>query len=153
MLSLRAALITLALCATGATALAQEALVGARDTARPGGSYATLPSVDAAACARLCTGDGLCMAWTQRADAMCELKAVVPAPVALTGATSGLSARAPDFARRLAVAETAPAAPEIASETVAEAKTSASDASADLALLGGLTDTENPLRPRFSGSP
>jgi hypothetical protein len=153
MLSLRATLITLALCASAAGALAQEALIGARDTARPGGSYATLPSADAAACARLCTMDGLCMAWTQRADATCELKAVVPAPVAMAGATSGLSTRAPDFARRLAVADTTGPQHEIAPEPVAETRSSSADTPAELALLGGLTDANNPLRPRFSGSP
>ena len=153
MLSFRATLISLVLCATAATAWAQEALIGARDTARPGGSYATLPSADAAACARLCTGDGLCMAWTQRADAMCELKAVVPAPVSLAGATSGLSARAPEFARRLAVAETTPTQPQIAAEPAADVKIAAAGTPDELALLGGLTDAENPLRPRFGGSP
>jgi hypothetical protein len=153
MLNLRASLITLVLCLTAAGALAQETLIGARDTARPGGSYTTLPSADAAACARLCSADSLCMAWTQRADAVCELKAVVPAPVATPGATSGLSARAPDFARRLAVAEATPPQAEIAVEPVIEAKTTAADTPAELALLGGLTDTENPLRPRFGGSP
>jgi len=136
-----------------AGALAQEVLIGARDTARPGGSYATLPSADAANCARLCTADGLCMAWTQRADAMCELKAVVPAPVTMQGAISGLSARAPDFARRVAVAAATPATAEIATEPAIEVKTTAADAPSEVALLGGLTDTENPLRPRFGGSP
>lgn len=153
MFTLRATLITLVLCVTAAGALAQEALIGARDTARPGGSYATLPSSDAANCVRLCTADGLCMAWTQRADAMCELKAVVPAPVAMVGVTSGLSARAPDFARRLAVAQSPPARPEIAREVGEITKITAPDTPAELALLGGLTNTENPLRPRFGGSP
>lgn len=153
MLTLRATLIAVVLCATAAGALAQEALIGARDTARPGGAYATLPSADAANCARLCTTDGLCMAWTQRPDAMCELKAVVPAPVAMLGATSGLSVRAPDFARRLEVAEAASVPAEIAAEPAVETTNSAVDAPGEIALLGGLTDSENPLRPRFGGSP
>ena len=93
------------------------------------------------------------MAWTQRADAACELKAVAPAPVAMAGATSGLSARAPDFARRLGIVEAASPPVEIAAEPAIEAKSPAADTPAELALLGGLSDTENPLRPRFGGSP
>lgn len=89
---------------SAAQAVAQAPLIGQQDIAYPGGVYISLAVEDAAACARQCTQDEICMAWTYRAEAenSCELKAVVAAPVPETGARSGLSARAPDFARRLA---------------------------------------------------
>ncbi|GAM98850.1 hypothetical protein U91I_02486 [alpha proteobacterium U9-1i] len=141
----------IAFFAVAAGAVAQEALVGARGVARPGGAYVTLPSADASACAALCARDGLCMAWTQRVEPVCELKAVIPSPIAAPGVTSGLSARAPDFARHLAIAgaETTVDAPTPAQQPRAEYAQPAGD----FALLGGLTDAESPLRPRFSGSP
>lgn len=78
--------------------------------ARPGGVYATQPTSDPAACAQACASDGLCMAWMLR-DNLCELKAVAPAPIADSGAISGLSARAPDFARHVAAQAPATAPP------------------------------------------
>lgn len=75
--------------------------IGEPDTARPGGAYSAMPAADPAACALACARDALCMAWTFRpAEAnACELKAVIPALRPERGATSGLSARAPAFAR------------------------------------------------------
>lgn len=70
--------------------------------ARPGGVYATVTAPDAIACAEACADDALCMSWTFMivADgAPCELKAVIPHAVPDRRAVSGLSARAPSFAR------------------------------------------------------
>lgn len=105
---MRAALLIGFVLSLGAiNAFAQAPLIGERDTARPGGIYTQLRTSDAGACALLCDQDGLCLAWTYReTDAACELKAVVPQAIAEAGATSGLSARAPDFTRRVAPEET-----------------------------------------------
>lgn len=63
-----------------------------------GGVYATLSARDAAACARLCADDGLCMAWSFRAENSCDLRATVPEATGTEGA-SGLSSRAPGAMR------------------------------------------------------
>lgn len=64
------------------------------DVARPGATYATQPADTAEACDRLCRDDGLCMSWSFQDD-LCEMKAVVAAPVPREGAASGVSSRAP----------------------------------------------------------
>lgn len=79
--------------------------------ARPGGVYATLSNFDAQRCAQACADDGICLAWTLTASANCELKAVAPAATPQQGAISGLSSRAPAFARL--VAAPAPQAPPL----------------------------------------
>ena len=138
-------LVAAAACAAlGVQAQAQAPLIGQSDVARPGGFYVLLSAPDAAACARLCAEDSICMAWTFRAPA-CELKAVVPAPVAERGAISGLSARAPDFVRRIALAE----APEAltAPESIPDPAPSAEAVSTD-ELLGGPAPSLA-LRPRL----
>ncbi len=85
-----------------------------QDIARPGGVYSSMPTQDAGACARACAEDGLCMAWTFAAGA-CDLKAIAPNPQAYVGAISGLSARAPAFARLVAPPPSAspPSAPPL----------------------------------------
>jgi hypothetical protein len=77
---------------------------------RPGGTYATLPGADPNACAQACARDGLCMSWTVIADVQprCELKAVIPHPIEDSLAISGLSPRAPAFARLVAPREIGP---------------------------------------------
>ena len=103
-----AAIVTLTL-----QAFAEPPAIGDANTARPGGVYVSLAAEDAVACSRLCAQDDICMAWTYREKPAqaCELKAVVTPAIAEEGAISGLSRRAPDFARRLAEA-TAPTPPE-----------------------------------------
>ncbi len=74
--------------------------------ARPGGVYATVSVADPAACAQACADDALCMSWTLMeapAGPLCELKAVIPPAVPDLRATSGLSVRAPSFARLVGV--------------------------------------------------
>lgn len=78
--------------------------------ARPGGAYATLANFDAQRCAQACNDDGICLAWTLTPAGACELKAVAPAATPQSGAISGLSRRAPAFAR-LTAAPTPPAPP------------------------------------------
>lgn len=139
---------TIALTAAfGATA--QEDRIGERDVARPGGAYATLTIADAAACAQLCSRDGLCMAWTQRSDGMCELKAVIPPPVATAGARSGLSVRAPEFARHVALPALSIAPPPTEAPDTVEPPATRSE----LALLGGPEDGDDTLRLRFGRGP
>lgn len=79
--------------------------------ARPGGVYATLTNFDAPRCAQACADDGICLAWTLTAAAACELKAVAPSATPQTGAISGLSYRAPAFARLVAAPQ--PEAPPL----------------------------------------
>ncbi|MEJ0060465.1 MAG: PAN domain-containing protein [Terricaulis sp.] len=120
-------------------AAAQTPLIGQANIARPGGVYTTLSVREPAACAQLCSEDAICMAWTFRAqrDGDCELKAVASSPVVEMGAISGLSSRAPDFARRLA----APAVPENASYSALETAENGE-------LLGGPLTAPVSLRPR-----
>ncbi|MET0182516.1 MAG: PAN domain-containing protein [Caulobacterales bacterium] len=142
---MRPILITLtAFSASIAAASAHEA-----HTARPGGVYASTFAANADECARTCGEDALCMAWTFKSDGGCELKAVAPAPMAQNGATSGLSSRAPEFARLVATPQPiVPAANEIpspelrpttlaAAEIAPDRAPAPSSASDDSGLLGG----------------
>ena len=109
--------------------------------ARTDGVYASLNATDAAACAALCAQDSICMAWTFRegSEESCALTSVVAAPVAETGALSGLSRRAPDFAARFVAAKT-PSAPEAAASNASTGQ------HAEAELLGA--PDALPLRPR-----
>lgn len=82
---------------------AAQGVAGQFNTARIGAAYSSSPAADSDACARRCSDDGLCMAWTFQTTNVCELHANVSAPVASAGAYSGLSQRAPAFARTLAM--------------------------------------------------
>jgi hypothetical protein len=68
--------------------------IGEMNVARPGGAFATIDAESAGSCERLCVEDTLCMAWSFQ-DNLCELKAVVPTPIARDGIISGVSPRAP----------------------------------------------------------
>lgn len=86
---------TLSILAVLALAQAGAAwAIGDLNTARPGGAFSTVAAESAGSCERLCVEDTLCMAWSFR-DNLCELKAVVPAPVAQDGTVSGVAPRAP----------------------------------------------------------
>lgn len=141
-------------CMLSLEAMAQTSLVGQSDTARPGGVYTNLSVPNAAACAQLCSEDGICLAWTFRAarNGACELKAVAPNAVSEIGAVSGLSSRAPEFTRRLA----ASAPPESASPQTAAADEASTEPLSLIntpqseALLGGPTALSPiSLRPRL----
>jgi hypothetical protein len=126
---------TLAMLAVGADAWAA------------GGVYATAPSRDAAACARICADDSLCIAWSYGADGACSLRATAPAsPI---GEAHGFSARAPAALR--AEAATLPAAAQTVNTTrTGEADQPPVRARAEdetsLMLLGGLETDATGLR-------
>ena len=107
--------------------------------ARPGGGYDTLQLASADACASACAEDALCMAWTLTAAGQCELKAIAPHPIAANGATSGLSARAPGFARLATPQQPAAAPPELRAQLPDILATSPPSAAHDndADLLGG----------------
>jgi hypothetical protein len=114
------------------------------------GVYAALDVRDAAACARACADDGLCMAWALYANS-CELSAVVPVSAPTEATASALSRRAPAFASLRPIAAPAPvaAAPIAAPSTpllaeptaqpveIAEPFTVDPELDGDLVLLGG----------------
>jgi hypothetical protein len=88
-----------ALAAVLALSSAQAEPAGQIGFDRPGGTYVSLPSESAGACAAQCAADGLCLAWTFRpANKSCALKAVVTPAQPLDGVSSGLAPRAPGFA-------------------------------------------------------
>lgn len=67
----------------------------ATETPRAPGAYTSLTTPDAAACARACAEDGICMAWTFRADNQCDLSAVLGATANPHAIAAGFSSRAP----------------------------------------------------------
>lgn len=114
--------------------------VAAFTDARASGAYASAAAADAAACARRCTDDGLCVAWSYLSTGACELRANAPAtPI---GVAQGFSARAPASLREIAVAEPADGANvnEDEQPSVDQADDSA------LQLLGGLEEDTTGLR-------
>lgn len=132
-------------------ALALGAVLAAATSAnatsqRINGSYTSVTAHDAAACARACADDGLCIAWIRHADAACELMAIAPTAPPAADAETGIASRAPTFA-----AWPAPvvAATPVATLNVASAETSPQypETEATLALLGG--PDEETLRPRL----
>lgn len=117
---MRIVLICLALAASASAALAQTAPFGQPGMSRPGGAYSTIAADSPALCAQQCDADRLCMAWDYQASRrQCDLKAVTPRPIPAPGFISGLSARAPDFAR--AMAPPAPIQPPAAEAAIAPA--------------------------------
>ena len=134
--------------ALGARAVAQDLEVGEEGISRPGGVYLSLRVEDAAACSRACDADGLCLAWTFLRAGACELKAVAPNRVIEPGARSGLSPRAPDFARRIM----RPIAPPSPPAAVAEAAPAPAP-DPEAALLGGPPmAAPEALRPRLGAA-
>lgn len=81
---------------------------------RAASAYTSLTLSNPAACARACADDGICMAWSYRAENTCELSAIVAAPPSNVIA-SGFADRAPTLALRQLTGPAAPmAAPVIA---------------------------------------
>lgn len=123
---------------------------GEKGVSRSAGAFAVFEVSDPDACARRCAEDSLCIAWTFRSSGACELTAIVPAAVAEPGAVSGLSARAPAFAR--SAPAPAPADhPTQEAEEVVTAAVDEDDASAQ--LLGAADDASVDLRLRFGQRP
>ena len=76
------------------------------------GAYTRMAAPDAAACARACVEDGICMAWTYSAESACELAAIVPTAAPTGAAAFGLSPRAPAFAQMRALSAPTPPPPQ-----------------------------------------
>jgi len=115
------------------------------------GAYASLTTTNAAACARACADDGICMAWSFRAESACDLSAVVPASAPEGALASGISSRAPVFALRQTTPPPAPmieAAPAQNNAETPEAVDPLAETDAELVLLGG--PEEDHLRLRLS---
>jgi hypothetical protein len=112
-----------------------------------GGVYATTASRDAAACARACADDGLCMAWSYEVDGACSLRATTPASP--TGIAHGFSARAPATLREPA-ATTAPMPAAVNASPTTQAEEAAANARPEdetsVMLLGGLETDASGLR-------
>ena len=118
-----------------------------------GGAYASLPARDAAACARLCADDSLCIAWSFQATNTCDLRATAPA--APEGIANGLSRRAPGELRQSHPAEALAAAPiagpampiaEGAGVAEQAGPTSQDEDEVDRMLLGGFVEDGTGLR-------
>lgn len=109
--------------------------------ARASGAYASAAAADAAACARRCTDDGLCVAWSYLSTGACELRANAPAtPI---GVAQGFSSRAPASLREIAALEPA------VSANVDENEHPPADLADDETtqqLLGGLEEDTTGLR-------
>lgn len=119
------------------------------------GAYVSLTAASATACARACADDGICMAWTFRAENACELSAVMPASLPTGALASGFSSRAPGSLRQTTpapVIEETPPAPIQSTATTAEPESepaiTEADIDADAMLLGG--PQEGDLRLRLS---
>lgn len=92
-MGLRTALVVM-LSAAGAVTAAV-----ATEAPRAAGAYVSLTTRDAAACARACADDGICMAWSFQRDNQCQLSAVVAAQPDPTAIETGYASRAPEFLR------------------------------------------------------
>ncbi|MBC7769646.1 MAG: hypothetical protein H7124_12770 [Phycisphaerales bacterium] len=133
------------------TFLATLALLAATTaSAHAAGAYSSLAARDAAACARLCVDDGLCVAWAFSAQGQCDLRATTPRDIPL-GAW-GFSARAPGSLRQTFV-NPAPAGAPTQTVTTAPAAHPSDpppprDDYADSELLGG-PEREDALQPEL----
>ena len=59
------------------------------------GAYTSLTTANAAACARACADDGICMAWSFHTGNQCQLSAVVSAQASPQALAGGFASRAP----------------------------------------------------------
>jgi hypothetical protein len=114
------------------------------------GVYSSSTAHDAAACARMCDDDGLCVAWSFHEDGACELRATAPSQPG--GAAHGWSRRAPEglrLASMPAPEQTAAAAPQGAASPLPEEDTPKAAPMEDAVsrlLLGGLEVDATGLR-------
>jgi len=118
------------------------------------GVYTSVTARSAAACARLCADDGLCVAWNFTTENACEMRATAPTSF---GPTSGVSARAPEALRQSFANHVSPPQPQASATPVAatpEAPFAAviaddEDDEDDGELLGGLNEHSAAIRPRL----
>jgi hypothetical protein len=109
----------------------------------PRGAYVSLTASDAAACARACANDGICMAWSFERDNRCQLRAVVPGEPLPHALASGYAARAPAFLqpRTPLLHDPASIEPEtVAAPQAPEPVETATGPADDGMLLGGPSD-------------
>ena len=134
---------------TALTSLIVVAAAAASETARTPGAYASLATRDAAACARACADDGICMAWSFRSDNQCDLSAVVSAPQPTQALAAGYASRAPAFlqpatpavhAEPLEIVAPQAAPPPLVASLAEEAPVPPEPSEKDLVLLGGPLD-------------
>lgn len=135
-----------------ASALAVIALA-AFDAPRANGAYSNTHVANADACAQLCAGDTLCMAWVYTED-YCALRATVPASLPASVAT-GLSPRAPSALRP---EPQVPTPASIALPPLPRAQASDPmprrpvERVETAGLLGGPEEDSTRLRPAFGGA-
>ncbi|HYD72981.1 MAG TPA: PAN domain-containing protein [Candidatus Binatia bacterium] len=122
----------------GAVSLAAiVSAASAGETARLPGAYTSLTTTNAAACARACAEDGICMAWSFHAGDQCQLSAVVSVQP-IQALASGFSSRAPAALRPSTPIVYAEVAPQLAAQTpIVETPASIEAENDDLVLLGG----------------
>lgn len=121
------------------------AFATALDVGATGGVYTLVPARDAAACARACTDDSLCVAWTFQTNGACELRATVPASQP-QGAAFGLSSRAPSSLRVDAASASSPQPIAVTDISAPEPEAPAPAHTEDetsLQLLGGLDESQD----------
>jgi hypothetical protein len=125
-------------CAVGLAAIITAA--AASETPRAPSAYTSLTTSNAAACARACADDGICMAWTFHADNQCQLSAVV-SQASQQALASGFASRAPANLRPSAPIVHVEAPPSPPAQTIGAAAEEAPPVPEshedDLVLLGG----------------
>lgn len=124
------------------------AIAAATRPALASGVYVSLTTSDAAACARACADDGICMAWSFHRDNKCQLTAVVSSDTNPEALASGFASRAPASLRRappVQIAAVLAAAPAQANAAPPAAEPPAGQAEHDDGLLLGGPD-EGDLR-------
>lgn len=114
-----------------------------------GGAYETLAAVDAAACARRCADDSLCVSWAYRTDGACELRATGAAHAGADVA-AGFSPRAPAFLRAATPAPSGATVERAASqEPTADGPLPIAEDALTAELLGGPDEQQSGIRPRL----
>jgi hypothetical protein len=118
----------------------------AAESARSPGAYTSLTTANAAACARACADDGICMAWSFERDNRCDLSAVLPASLNTTALAAGIASRAPAYLQPrtpdvhvAAIEVTAAPEPQPLPAAADEAPAPEAD---DTALLGGPLESD-----------
>ncbi len=118
------------------SALSFAVVVSAAAASEAPGIYVSLTAASAAACARACAEDSICMAWSFHAHNQCRLRATVPGQADAQAVAAGFASRAPTFLQQeIPIVHAAPViadSPAPPSETAVVAKAEDSGE-----LLGG----------------
>ena len=124
---------TALICAIGLAAI----VTAAAATEAPRDAYVSLTTSNAAACARACADDGICMAWSFHRENECQLSAVVAAELDQEALATGYSARAPAALQPPAPVIVAEAAASLAAASSNETPPAIAPKEDDGLLLGG----------------